>query len=300
MSLSLAELVDGLGAELTGPAETPIHGIAHDSRRVAPGQLFAALRGRTSDGHDFVHEAASAGAAALMVDRELQEAPAGIPRAQVADTRAALPEVARRLFGDPGRDLTLIGVTGTNGKTSTVRMIEAVLRAAGRSAGSMGTISVRYPGAEEPAELTTAESSDLLRSLARMRDEGATQVALEVSSHALALGRVSGLRFEVAVYTNLSQDHLDFHRDMESYAAAKASLFDRGHLSGTAVVNAGDAYGAELGRASERRGRPRDPLRPGGLRRGHRQLRGASEPGGFALRDRGRWPLPPDRAVPAG
>ena len=246
MNSSLAELVQGLGAELTGPGDTPILEIAHDSRRVAPGQLFVALRGQSADGHDFVHQAARAGAAALLVDRELPDPPDGIPRARVADARAALPLVARRLFGDPARDLTLVGITGTNGKTSSVRMLESVLRAAGLSSGSMGTISVRYPGAEEPAELTTAESSDLLRSLKRMRDAGASHAVVEVSSHALALGRVSGLRFEVAVCTNLSQDHLDFHGDMESYAEAKARLFGPDHLAGTAVVKAGDAFGERL------------------------------------------------------
>jgi UDP-N-acetylmuramoyl-L-alanyl-D-glutamate--2,6-diaminopimelate ligase len=146
-------------------------------------------------------------------------------------------------------------VTGTNGKTSTVRMLESVLRAAGWRAGSIGTISVRYPDAEEPASLTTPESIDLQRILARMRDEGARGVALEVSSHALSLGRVHGLAFQVAVFTNLTQDHLDHHGDMAAYAEAKALLFGPEHLAGTAVLNAADPSAARLAAVARAHGR---------------------------------------------
>ena len=241
MSLRLGELLAGLGAELRGDADVPIEELAHDSRAVRPGALFVALRGRNTDGHAHVEDAVRAGARAVLVEEEL---PAGcsVARARVADTRAILPEIARRFFGDPGADLVLVGITGTNGKTSTARLVESVLRAGGHRAGSVGTVSVRYPDAEEPASLTTPESVDLQRILSRMRDSGASHVALEVSSHALELGRVDGLRFAAAVFTNLSQDHLDWHGDMDRYARAKARLFGAEHLDArsAAVVRADD------------------------------------------------------------
>jgi len=243
---ALGMLVDGLGAELRGSAQTPIADLAYDSRAVRPGALFIALRGAQGDGHAHVGAAVAAGAAALLVERWPEGLPDGIAIARVADSRRAMHEIARRFFGDPASGLILVGVTGTNGKTSTVRMIEAVLRAAGWRAGSMGTISIRYPDAEEPASLTTPESVDLQRILARMRDAGARGVALEVSSHALALGRVSGLHFQVAAFTNLTQDHLDYHGDMAGYADAKARLFGPEHLAGTAVLNAADPLSARL------------------------------------------------------
>ncbi len=251
MTLRLGELLEGLDARLSGDAETPIREIAHDSRAVLPGALFVALRGQSTDGHAHIGAAVEAGAAALLVE-EPPAAPAGVACARVADTRAALPRVARRFFGDPGAALRLVGVTGTNGKTSTVRLIESVLHAAGERAGSMGTVSVRYPDGEEPASLTTPESVDLQRSLARMRDAGATCVALEVSSHALELGRVDGLHFAVAVFTNLTQDHLDWHGDMDRYASAKARLFGPEHLDATsvAVVHAGDPRAAAFREAA--------------------------------------------------
>jgi UDP-N-acetylmuramoyl-L-alanyl-D-glutamate--2,6-diaminopimelate ligase len=251
---TLAELVDGLGARITGPPATPIAGLACDSRRVKPGDLFVALRGQRSDGHRFAAGAAAAGAAALLVEEAPQGIPAELPVARVARTRAVLPEIARRFWGDPARHLTLVGVTGTNGKSSTTRLVEAVLRGAGLRAGSMGTISVRYPDREEPSPLTTPESTDLWERLARMRAAGATHVALEVSSHALAQDRVRGLRFAAAVFTNLTQDHLDFHRDMEDYAAAKARLFDADYLAGAAVLNAADPLAPELERRARAAG----------------------------------------------
>ena len=148
--------------------------------------------------------------------------------------------MAARFFGEPGDALELIGVTGTNGKTSTVRMIEAILLAAGLRAGSLGTISARYDGREEIAALTTPESVDLQRTLLAMRDAGVGHVALEVSSHSLALGRVRTLRFAAAAYTQLSQDHLDFHGDLRAYGEAKALLFGPEYLAGPAVLNAAD------------------------------------------------------------
>ena len=238
MSGSLRTLVEGLGATLRGDADIVPTDVCYDSRRVGPGALFCALRGHVTDGHRFVADAVRAGAGALL----LEEAPSDVdlPLAQVADARAALPVVAARFFREPGNDLELIGVTGTNGKTSTVRMIEAILLAAGLPAGSLGTISVRYGGHEEVAALTTPESVDLQRTLATMRDAGVGHAALEVSSHSLALGRVRTLRFAAAAYTQLSRDHLDFHADLGEYGEAKALLFGPEYLAGPAVLNASD------------------------------------------------------------
>jgi len=254
MSATLGELVAGLDAQITGDANTRVSELSHDSRRLGPGELFVALRGESADGHVFATQAAERGAAAVLANRdaELPELPATLAVARVTDTRAVLAEVSARLFGHPGRDLTLIGVTGTNGKSSTVRIIESLFRAADREAGSIGTISTRFGDVEEPATLTTPESCDVQRLLARMRRAGVEAVAMEVSSHALAQGRVRTLRFAAAVYTNLTQDHLDYHPDMESYHAAKALLFTPEYLAGTAILNAANLYAARL--AAELRG----------------------------------------------
>jgi UDP-N-acetylmuramoyl-L-alanyl-D-glutamate--2,6-diaminopimelate ligase len=248
MRATLRELVHGLDARIEGFADASVRAICYDSRRVREGSLFAALRGHTSDGHRFVPDAVAAGASALLVEEEPPALPAHVGAAIVPSTRAALPEVAARFFGRPADHLRLVGVTGTNGKSSTVRMIESILTSAGIAAGSIGTISVRGPGFEEPAGLTTPESVDLQQMLARMRDAGARTVALEVSSHSLALGRVRTLRFAAAVYTHLSQDHLDFHADMDDYAQAKALLFGPEYLAGPAVLNERDARTPELAR----------------------------------------------------
>jgi len=255
MSHTLAELVAGLGAQIEGPSSVGVSDVTYDSRAVRPGALFVALRGAQTDGHRFVPQAIEAGASALLVEEMPASRPAHVAIARVPDARAALADVAARFFGSPARKLTLVGVTGTNGKTSTVRMIESILLAAGRPAGSLGTISVRYPGFEEKSALTTPESLDLQRWLARMRDAGVVAVALEVSSHSLALGRVRGLSFAVGVFTHLSQDHLDFHEDMESYGRAKSRLFDADHLTGTAVLNAADPWTPRFAAVAREAGR---------------------------------------------
>jgi UDP-N-acetylmuramoyl-L-alanyl-D-glutamate--2,6-diaminopimelate ligase len=246
LSVRLDALLRGLALRISGDPAIEVSDVTYDSRKVEPGSLFVALRGNQTDGHRFAQSAIEAGAAALLVEKPPARVPAGVPVAIVRDTRAALGEVAARLYGYPARDMTLIGVTGTNGKTSTVRLIEAILSSAGRRAGSIGTISVRFAGHEEPASLTTPEAADLQRNLARMRDAKIESVALEVSSHSLALGRVRPLRFAVAVFTHLSQDHLDFHGDMDRYGEAKAQLFGAPYLAGTAVLNARDPISASL------------------------------------------------------
>jgi len=253
MSATLRELVHDLDAQLVGRADVRIEDVASDSRAVRPGSLFVALRGAQTDGHRYLADALAAGASALLVEEPPANAPAAVGVAVVPDARRALADVSARFFGFPARALTLVGVTGTKGKTSCVRLCESVLRAGGKRAGSLGTISVRWPGFEQTSALTTPESLELQRWLARMRDAGVEAVAMEVSSHSLVLGRVRGLRFAVAVFTQLAQDHLDFHGDLESYGRAKSLLFGPEHLAGSAVLNAADPWTpryAELARGA--------------------------------------------------
>jgi UDP-N-acetylmuramoyl-L-alanyl-D-glutamate--2,6-diaminopimelate ligase len=220
----------------------PIRGLAIDSRSVAPGDLFVALRGAQADGHDHLRQALALGAVALVVER-LPEGfdPGGRPVAWVPDARRSLPLLAARFYGDPSRELLLIGVTGTNGKTSTTYLVEAMLLAAGRRPGVIGTVEVRYANERQRTINTTPESLELQRTLRAMRNRGVDAVAMEVSSHALAIGRTDECRFAVAALTNVTQDHLDFHGTMEAYRDAKLRLF--AELLGpgaAAVVNADD------------------------------------------------------------
>jgi UDP-N-acetylmuramoyl-L-alanyl-D-glutamate--2,6-diaminopimelate ligase len=237
LSTLLAALPPELAPERP-PAEDPgIRGVTIDSRAVAPGDLFVALRGQNHDGHDYLAQAAALGAVALLV--EAPPATAGLPPAVVVrDTRRALAPIAVRFYGEPARELTLIGVTGTNGKTSTTFLTESILAAAGLASGLIGTVEVRFAGERRRSLNTTPESLELQRLLREMRTRGVAAAVMEVSSHGLALGRVSGCQFDAAALTNLTQDHLDFHRDMDDYAAAKALLFRR-HLKpgGVGVVN---------------------------------------------------------------
>jgi UDP-N-acetylmuramoyl-L-alanyl-D-glutamate--2,6-diaminopimelate ligase len=239
LSALLAALPPEL-APLARPSVDPgIRGISIDSRAVAPGDLFVALRGANADGHDYLAQAAALGAVALLVE----SAPSGAlpPAAVVADTRRALAPIAVRFFGDPASELTLVGVTGTNGKTSTTFLTESILSAAGLATGLIGTVEVRYAGERRRAINTTPESLELQRLLRDMRTQRVSAAVMEVSSHGLALGRVTGCRFDAAAITNLTQDHLDFHGNMDTYAEAKALLF-RSHVKpgGAAVINLDD------------------------------------------------------------
>jgi len=250
--MRLHELLEVLGdeaaASLHGPAdarETIIRGITYDSRAVAPGDLFVALRGELHDGHAYLEQAIRLGAAALAVERMPKTAlPDDLPCLQVRDTRRALAPLARRFFGDPASELELIGVTGTNGKTSTTYLVESILRKAGRRVGLVGTVEIRHPGQRLRATNTTPESLDLQRTLRAMRTNQVDSVVMEVSSHGLELGRLTGCRFAVAAFTNLSPEHLDFHGDMDAYLESKLRLF-REHLrsGATAVVNLDDERG---------------------------------------------------------
>ena len=250
--MRLSELVEGTPAVLLqGDPSTVVEGVQHDSRRVRPRELFACIRGRRADGHDFIGQAVAAGATAVLVEREGPFPAAGTAAVvRAPNTRAALGPLAARACGHPSRALTLVGVTGTNGKTTTTYLVEGILAAAGVPTGVVGTIQYRCGEAVFEGERTTPEGSDLQALLARMRGLGAQAVAMEVSSHALALGRVAGCAFDVGVFTNLTQDHLDFHGTMEEYFAAKALLFrnlvEGGKPAPAAVVNADDPWARRL------------------------------------------------------
>jgi UDP-N-acetylmuramoyl-L-alanyl-D-glutamate--2,6-diaminopimelate ligase len=240
--MEFRELLAGTDVvEIAGDAATEISGLAYDSRRVDPGALFFCVRGHLSDGHDFAQEAVDRGAGALVVERPLD---LPVPQARVADARAAMAPIAVRFWRDPTALLRVAGVTGTNGKTTTAYLIRHVLEAEGVPTGLLGTVKRVVGGVEEEVERTTPEAVDLQATFRRMLDAGDRACAMEVSSHALALGRTAGVRFAVAVFTNLTQDHLDFHRDMEDYFQAKRGLFFPPPLA--TIVNLDDPYGARL------------------------------------------------------
>jgi UDP-N-acetylmuramoyl-L-alanyl-D-glutamate--2,6-diaminopimelate ligase len=220
-----------LAAALSLPApaqQVAVTGVTHASDEVRPGDLYAALPGARRHGAEFIPAAAQAGAVAVLTDPAGGQAAiaAGLPALVVADPRAVLGIVASAVYGDPTRDLTVIGITGTAGKTSTVYLVESGLRAAGRVAGLIGTVETRLGDLVLDSVRTTPEATDLHAMLAAAREHGVTAVAMEVSSHALVMGRVGGVRFAVGGWTNFGLDHLDFHADADEYFAAKAQLFD--------------------------------------------------------------------------
>ena len=247
--MKLSELVRGLPA-LSGDLgrDPEVSGVRHDSRRVAAGDLFVAWSGARHDGAAFGADAIARGAVAVISDRPRPEGLAPeVPWLLAAEPRALLGPLAAPLHGHPDRDLVLVGVTGTNGKSTTVELVAAMLDAAGRPAGRIGTLGYRFPGLDAPeAERTTPEASELFRLLATMRRLGARAAAMEVSSHALVQGRVAGVGFDVGLFTNLTRDHLDFHRDLEDYFAAKSRLFDQLKPGGRAVVPTADDWGRRL------------------------------------------------------
>ncbi|NIM07030.1 MAG: UDP-N-acetylmuramoyl-L-alanyl-D-glutamate--2,6-diaminopimelate ligase [Armatimonadetes bacterium] len=250
----MCELLQGLEyRHLRGDLGTPVEGLAYDSRKVCPGALFACLSGLQTDGHLHIEEALSSGAAAIMV-REGKESllPAQTSAAfAVTDTRMALAKLAAGFYDHPTAHLNLVGVTGTNGKSTTVHLIDLLHRAAGFSSGTIGTLAYRLNDESRPAERTTPEAPDLQALLAEMHGEGITHVAMEVSSHALAQYRADGCLFRIAVFTNLSRDHLDYHVDEEDYFSAKLRLFaDSGFLPAQGkrvnIVNADDEAGKRI------------------------------------------------------
>jgi UDP-N-acetylmuramoyl-L-alanyl-D-glutamate--2,6-diaminopimelate ligase len=229
--------------ELFGSDAPPVDvtALAYDNRAVGPGTVFFCVRGMTRDGHEFAPDAVARGAAALVVDHPLG---LGVPEVVVPDVRAAMAPAAAKLAGDPTARLKVIGITGTNGKTTSAFIVRSLLEAAGLRTGLLGTVSSVIAGVEAPTERTTPEAIDLQRTFAQMLDGGDVCCAMEVSSHALELHRADAIHWAVAVFTNLTQDHLDFHPDMESYFAAKRRLFEAGPSA--AVINVDDPYGRRL------------------------------------------------------
>ncbi len=219
--------------------------IEHDSRKVKPGTLFFCITGFESDGHAFAAAAIQAGAVALMVEHPVTSVSEAVPQIVVKDTREALARLAGQFYGSPDAQISLIGITGTNGKTTSAFLTEHILRTAGKTTGLMGTIETKIAGMMEPSARTTPDALELIRLLARMRGAGVTHAVMEVSSHALDLRRVSGLHFAAVAFTNLSQDHLDYHHDMESYYAVKKRLFTE-YEAGARIVNVDDAWGKRL------------------------------------------------------
>ena len=236
-------LLSGAGVEPRQPVQpdVTISGIMLDSRQVADGTLFCALQGRHNDGHAFIDQAVTGGARAVLSERTRpRELDPEVAWIQVNDARRATGLLAREWHGRPDEAMTLVGVTGTNGKTTVCYLVESMVRAAGRTAGRMGTVSHAFGGAEHAASRTTPEATEAYEWLARMRNAGVDVVAMEVSSHGLALSRVAGARFAVGAFLNLSRDHLDYHETMERYLEHKSRLIDGLDEQATAVLNADD------------------------------------------------------------
>ncbi len=227
-------------------ASVEVSGIQHDSRAVEVGDLYAALPGARFDGRRFVPDALQRGAVAVLAAAPAEQ-PVDVPWLLAEQPRALLAPLAHRLYGRPDLEMTMVGATGTNGKSTVVWVCQAVLDAAGKPAARLGTISYSFGDLELPAQRTTPEVSDLVKLLRAMRDRGAQAACMEASSHALVLDRLGETRFDVGVFTNLTRDHLDFHGTMEEYYLAKRRLFfERLKAGGAAVVNVGDGYGARL------------------------------------------------------
>jgi UDP-N-acetylmuramoyl-L-alanyl-D-glutamate--2,6-diaminopimelate ligase len=243
--MELRELLAGADViEIVGDSEIEIEGLAYDSRRAERGTLFFAYAGQTVDGHAYAQAAVDAGAVAVAHERDL-ELPPFVVKAKVGDARAAMAHAAQRFYGDPTADLQVAGITGTNGKTTTAFLVRHILEHTGTACGLLGTVKRVIGGVEEEVVRTTPEAIDLQATFRRMVDAGDLACAMEVSSHALALNRADGIRFAVAAFTNLTQDHLDFHTDMEDYFQAKRRLFVAAGAH-RHVVNLDDPYGERL------------------------------------------------------
>src|SRR3954467_10014541 len=235
-------LHDVLGDAARDAPAVEVTALAYDNRAVRPGTVFFCVPGFTRDGHDFAPDAVARGAAALVVQRPLG---LDVPEVVVDDVRAAMAHAAARFYGDPTAELAVCGVTGTNGKTTTAFLVRALLEADGRSCGLLGTVKSVVGGQERAVERTTPEAIDLQRTFREMLDAGDVACAMEISSHALELRRADAVHVGAAVFTNLTQDHLDFHPTMEAYFQAKRLLF-ASELTRTRIANADDPYGRRL------------------------------------------------------
>ena len=245
--MKLSHLLNGIDAlEIRGDTSGNVSGVCYDSRKCKKGSVFVAITGVELNGHDFMLDAVKRGARYVIYDED--EAPF-VPDAvciKVKNSRLALSSLAKNFYDNPSRDICLIGVTGTNGKTTVTYLLESVLKSAGFSVGVTGTVNYRYGGTEFPAPNTTPESLDLNRMLREMVDGGVTHVVMEVSSHAIDLKRIYGLEYNVGIFTNLSQEHLDYHHTMEEYFRVKKSFFDDVLDARPAIVNGDDPWGARL------------------------------------------------------
>ena len=240
--MKLQELLKDVAVKnSTAAQDIEIKEVRYDSRAVQPGDLFVAIRGYATDGHKYIAKAMEQGAAAVVCE----EAPEGVPAVVVENSRIALAEIAANRFGHPAESMVMLGVTGTNGKTTTTYLVEHIARVAGMRTGVIGTVGIQIGDDHEKSEHTTPESPDLQRMFARMRDSRCGAVAMEVSSHALDLERTWKTRFAVTAFTNLTQDHLDYHKTFDAYFEAKALLFSRDYPA-RRVINVNDKWGQEL------------------------------------------------------
>ncbi len=248
----LTDLINGLEANNTSVStDIEINNIQYDSRNILPGDLFVAIKGETSDGHEFIDAAIDKGAAAVICENDIPGIT--IPSVKVSNSRKALALVSSSYYDNPGKSMKLIGITGTNGKTSTAYLLDNILQTTGYSTGLLGTIKYRAGEEEFQAKWTTPESLEMQLLLSKMREKKAWATVMEVSSHALEQNRIEGLVFETVVFTNLSQDHLDYHRSMERYADAKKRLFRQvDSQKGENVINGDDPVGFEMAKQNHR------------------------------------------------
>jgi UDP-N-acetylmuramoyl-L-alanyl-D-glutamate--2,6-diaminopimelate ligase len=252
--MTFQHLLDG--AEFLSQSGNPdVTGVEYDSRRIKPGYLFVAMRGETSDGNDFIDQAIQAGAVAIVTDSPAETPREGVAWALVPEGRRALAKISQNFYKRPAERIAVTGITGTNGKSTTAFLIESILTAAGRKSALIGTIEYRVAGKVYPAPHTTPEALELARLMSEALGQGASDAVMEVSSHALAQQRVFGIPFDVAVFTNLTRDHLDYHKTMDEYFASKRVLFEGCGTEAprVAVTNLDDGYGARLADFSRKR-----------------------------------------------
>ena len=252
MTVVLSDILSVLDqAEAFGDLSVRLTGVSHDSRKILPGYLFVAMRGEKSDGHEFVRPALDAGAVAVLAEIRPEEDFCETPWITVSDTRKILGPISSIIYDRPTEKLVLVGVTGTNGKTTLTYLLEAIIKNAGGIPGIVGTISYRWRDKEQPALHTTPEASDLQFIFREMANDAVTHALMEVSSHGLDLGRLEDCQFDLGVFTNLTQDHLDYHGNLEQYYLAKRILFERllpasSKKNPAAIINADDPYGKRL------------------------------------------------------
>jgi UDP-N-acetylmuramoyl-L-alanyl-D-glutamate--2,6-diaminopimelate ligase len=247
--LELARALSAFGAVLHGDGALRVSGLRQDSRTVTPGDLFCARQGQATSGLDYARAAVERGAVGLLVARGSAAPELGVPVLEVDDLRRAFAFAAETIYEFPSRSLAVVGITGTNGKTTTSFLVEHALAELGASPARLGTLGLSFGGRLSEGAMTTPEADELSRLMAEVKRGGGSHVVMEVSSHALELGRVAALAFQVAAFSNLSQDHLDFHADMAAYGRAKARLFAEFPLAAS-VINVDDAFGRELAKTA--------------------------------------------------